>query len=85
MTGVVRTLSGHGDEAVAYDTETGVVEEAEKVLAEAIRTSQGVFDGTTREQIRQPDVRSTAEAKEAARNVIETHEEVLIVPRMAGG
>jgi len=83
MKGVVRTLCNKGDVPVAYDTDTGVIEEAERIVQEAIVMGHGVFDGPTQEQIK---TRSAwGQAVTSARDVLKEHEEVLILPRMAGG
>jgi len=86
MKGVVRTLGSSGDTAVEYDTDTGVVAEAEQILRQAVVSQSGIFDGTTREQIR-PANRAGGRhlTPQDARGMMESTEEVLIVPRMAGG
>ena len=80
MQGTIRVLGNGGDTAVKYDTDAGIVEEAEKVLAEANAHGSGLFDGTTKEQIPNP-----ARKGGDPRKVLSEHEEVLIVPPMAGG
>jgi len=79
MKGIVRVLNSQGDTAVEFDTETGVVEEAEKIIRQAQANSSALFDGTTREQIGRPT------KPQSPKKVLGEHEEVLIVPPMAGG
>jgi molybdopterin converting factor small subunit len=83
MKGVVRTLCNKGDVPVAYDTDTGVIAEAEAIVANAIRLGHGVFDGPTQEQIKTRS--ATGDTVTTAKDVLKEHEEVLILPRMAGG
>jgi hypothetical protein len=80
MTRTIRTLGSQGDTAVEYDLDTGeAVKEAERILAQAQEGQAGLFDGTTKEQIKAP---TTPKGRKAA---LGEHEEILIVPRMAGG
>lgn len=76
MKGIIKTLnnaSGHAE--TAYDTEAGVVEEAEKILASASKQRSALFDGKTKEQITDRDTGK----------ILGEHEEILVVPPMAGG
>jgi molybdopterin converting factor small subunit len=76
MKGTIRRLNNQGDTAIEFDTELGVTEEAEEILGTAARSRSALFDGTTRERI--GDTAST-------KTILEEHEEILIVPPMAGG
>lgn len=72
MKGTIKTLDGSGHTTVEYDTETGEgVKDATATLQKGTRNRSAVFDAKTREQINNPRVG--------------THEEMLVVPPMAGG
>lgn len=77
MKGKIKVLNSQGHSTIEYDTEKGVVEEAEKILAQAAQGRSVIFDGTTREQI--------PGGPGQGRSVLEEHEEILVVPPMAGG
>lgn len=73
MKGTIKTLNNKGHGAVMYDTETKEgVEEANKEIDEARYNRSAFFDGKTREQI-------TGGVN------LEEHEEVVVLPPMAGG
>lgn len=82
MQGVVRVLNDRGHTEAAYDTETGVVEEAEAILAQAAERGAALFSGTTKEKI--GDARDVRE-RGRTRDVLAENEEVLVVPPVAGG
>jgi len=72
MKGTIKILDGSGHSVVEYDTETGEgVTKADGTLKSAVRNHSAVFDAKTRQQIKDP--------------VVGTHEEMLVVPPMAGG
>lgn len=83
MKGTIKVLNdASGHSAVEYDTEAGVVEEAEAILAHAAEMRAVLFDGGTKEKI--AGAHQVAAAGEG-RSVLEEHEEVLVVPPIAGG
>lgn len=77
MQGTIKILNSRGHSTVEYDTETGVVEEAEGILRDAARANSVLFDAKTREKIEGGPGKG--------RSVLEEHEEILVVPPMAGG
>jgi hypothetical protein len=73
MKGTIKTLNNEGHGAVMYDTETGEgTQDARQELSKAERVRAAFFDGTTKERI-------TGSVN------LEEHEEILVVPPMAGG
>lgn len=77
MVGIVKILNSSGHTPVAFDTEKGVVEEAEAILAQTRDDQSAVFDGQTKERVYRP---FTDPAK-----VLREHEELIVVPPMVGG
>jgi hypothetical protein len=75
MQGTVKFLNGSGHSTIEFDTEAGVVEEAERFLAAASAGGSSFFDGVTRERIGKPG--GTPKLGE--------HEQIIVVPQMAGG
>jgi len=74
MKGAVKLLNHRGHTLCEYDTaDQDTVNEAERIVREALANSAMLFDGTTREQIK------------ADRVKLGEREEVLVVPPMAGG
>jgi hypothetical protein len=72
MKGTIKILDGSGHSTVEYDTETGEgVKDATATLQQGTRNRSAVFDAKTREKINNP--------------VVGTHEEMLVIPPMAGG
>lgn len=78
MQGTVKILDNSGHTAVPYDTDKGVVQEAENILVATVINRSAVFDGNTKEQVPRNEMREPGK-------VLEEHEELLIVPPMAGG
>jgi hypothetical protein len=93
MKGTVKFLSGKsGHDTIPFDTEAGVVDEAQKILAEQVFGGSAIFDGTTKERITPPntcsgrilrDMRGRTRLDMGA--VLREHEDIVIVPPMAGG
>jgi hypothetical protein len=81
MKGTIKVLDAKGHTAVEFDTDTGVVEEAEQILRHAVAAGSALFSGTTKERI--PFSKKTPAQERGA--VLEQHEEILVVPPMAGG
>lgn len=79
MKGALKVLDAKGHTEVEYDTEAGVVEEAEKVLKQ--HSHSAFFDGETRERI--PTKRPNT--KEDRERMLSEHEEIIVVAPMAGG
>lgn len=77
MVGTVKILDGSGHTPVAYDTEGGIVTEAENVLASTRYNRSAVFDGKTKERVSDP-------ASDPSK-VLSEHEELIVLPPMAGG
>lgn len=76
MKGTIKVLNAKGHSEVAYDTEKGVVKEAEAILEGASQSNASIFDGKTKERIGR---------KEGNDTILQTHEEIIVVPQMAGG
>jgi hypothetical protein len=76
MQGTVKVLNGSGHSTIEFDTEAGVVEEAERFLATANSTGSSFFDGVTRERIGAP---GDGPPK------LGEHEQIIVVPQMSGG
>ncbi len=75
MQGTLKVLDGTGHTTIAYNTEQGVTKEAIRVLGDHIRHHSALFDGQTKERLYPIDLN----------DMLETHEEVILVPMMAGG
>lgn len=73
MKGMIKILDATGHTTVEYDTEAGRVGEATAVLALAARRGSAVFDAKTREQVPNDE------------QVLSEHDELLVIPPMAGG
>ena len=83
MKGTIRRMSNRdGHTEVAYDTETGVVAEAEALLADAAASRAALFDGETKEKI--GDARDIQD-RGKGRDVLEEHSDVMVVQPIAGG
>jgi hypothetical protein len=78
MKGVIKVLNAKGHSEVKFDTDTGVVKEAEEILAKAREARSAIFDGKSKERISTPGKGQEGE-------VLKTREEVVVVPMMAGG
>jgi hypothetical protein len=76
MKGTIKVLNAKGHSEVTYDTEEGVVEEAEAILEGSSRANASIFDGKTKERIDRSEGNDT---------ILKTHEEIIVVPQMAGG
>lgn len=76
MKGTIKVLNAKGHSEVAYDTEKGVVQEAEEILEGSSRANASIFDGKTKERIDRSEGNDT---------ILRTHEEIIVVPQMAGG
>lgn len=74
MKGTLKVLNSQGHSAVEYDTEAGIVDEAERILAEARMQNAALFDGGTKERVPNQPGRT-----------LEEHDELIVVPPMAGG
>ena len=87
MKGTIKVLNNQGHTAVEYNTEAGVVEEAYKVLEDAARFHAHLFDGQTRESIGQAPGRGggTPPTRDKQNTILREHDEVIVVPPMAGG
>lgn len=77
MQGTIKVLNRQGHSTIEFDTETGAVEEAEAILRQAAQERSVIFDAGTREMI--------PGGPGQGRSVLEEHEEILVVPPMAGG
>jgi molybdopterin converting factor small subunit len=73
MKGTIKILDATGHTTVEYDTEADVVGEATAILALAARRGSAVFDAKTREQVPNDE------------HVLSEHDELLVIPPMAGG
>ena len=77
MKGTIKVLNASGHTATEFDTDKGVVKEAEEILAKATSMRSGVFDGKTKERV---------PTSGSSRNtILQENEEILVVPPMAGG
>jgi hypothetical protein len=79
MKGTVKVLSSNGHDTIVFDTEQGIVQEAEDALILAARNRSAVFDTSTREQV------PGNVAAGSPGDVLSEHEELLVIPPMAGG
>lgn len=78
MKGSVKVLNAKGHTETPYDTETGITVEAEAILAQARGEGSMLFDAGTQERI-------TTRPETTGRKILSEHEEVIVVPPMAGG
>ena len=77
MKGKLKVMDGSGHTEVVYDTEAGVVEEAEEILARAAMQSAVLFDAKTKEKV--------AAGRDIGKGALEEHEDLLVVPPLQGG
>jgi len=86
MKGTIKVLNASGHTTVEYDTDKGIVDEAEAILREADLKRSALFDGTTREPIeRTRQRRLRRESTVSDDRILSEHEEIVVVPPMAGG
>lgn len=82
MKGTVKVLNASGHSTVEFDTELGIVKEAEDIIRDAWANSSMLFDQQTQERIQTP--RTPLKDKRPGK-VLEAHEDIIVVAPMAGG
>jgi hypothetical protein len=77
MTGSVKLLNSSGHTLVEYDTaDEATIREAERIIEQALASHASVFDAKTREKV---------PTRPSGGIDVSAHEELLVVPQMAGG